>query len=122
MGRILLVEDDIAISQLYKIKLEIHDHTVLQAFNGRDALNHLTKFTPDIILLDLRLPFMSGDKFLEKLRQMPDHELTPVIVLTNVSRDEAPRTLWHLNISGYFVKAHHTPAELVEIVASHLEN
>jgi DNA-binding NarL/FixJ family response regulator len=72
-------------------------------------------------LLDLRLPYMSGDKFLEKLRKMPEFELTPVIILTNVSRNEAPRTIWHLNIAGYFVKAHHTPTELVKIVDSRLD-
>ena len=88
----------------------------MQAFNGLEALKSLDSFTPDIVLLDLKMPVMDGEEFLHKLRQKPSFSGIPVIILTNLNRTEAPKTLWHLGISAYIVKAHITPSELVAII------
>ena len=120
MSKILLVEDDFAISLLYKTKLEIHDWLVDVAHNGLEALKQVAKNSYDIILLDLKMPYMDGEEFLRRFRKEQKDENTPVIILTNISREEAPKTLWHYGISGYFVKAHSTPKDLAEIVAKHL--
>lgn len=109
---ILLVEDDRMIAELYKYKLEIHDLDVIHSNNGLDALRIIKTETPDLILLDLRMPIMDGEEFLRRLRKDEKNEEVPVLVLTNISRDEAPKTLWHYGISGYFVKAHNTPSDL----------
>jgi hypothetical protein len=59
---------------------------------------------------------MAGDEMLEKLRQTDWGASIRVIVLTNISRDEAPRSLGLLNVDRYIVKAHHTPQQVLEIV------
>lgn len=117
---ILIVEDDHAIATMYRSKLELTNYTVVIAENGLHALSLVKQNIPDLILLDLRMPIMSGDKFLEQFRK--SNTTTPVIILTNISRDEAPRTLWHLGISGYFIKAHSTPKDLLNIVNETLKS
>lgn len=116
MKDILLIEDDVAIAKLYQLKLELHDYKVTLAVNGLEGLAKAKAVDPDIILLDLRMPIMDGEEFLRRFRKVQNNTDTPVLILTNISRDEAPKTLWHYGISGYFVKAHNTPADLLKII------
>lgn len=113
MKYILIVEDEPSIAQMYQLKLELNNYKALIAHNGLIGLKCLDSFQPDLILLDLMMPIMNGEEFLSKLRKMEAHQNIPVIILTNVSREEAPKTLWHYGISDYFVKAHNTPNELL---------
>ncbi len=122
MSQILLIEDDLSISTVYKIKLEHSEHECLQAFNGLEALKLLTDHTPDLILLDLKMPVMDGETFLKLYRKNFKDAVAPVVVLTNLNRTEAPQTLWHYGISDYIVKAHTTPSELISIIESLLHN
>lgn len=117
---LLLVEDDVSIAELYATKLRQHYASVTKAVNGLDALHKLKSGTPALILLDLKMPVMGGEEFLRKLRQKEKYADIPVLILTNISKSEAPKTLWHYGVSGYYVKAHHTPAELVELVGETL--
>lgn len=116
MSNVLLVEDDLNISAIYTIKLEHSGFNVTQAYNGLEALNLVALRMPDIILLDLKMPVMNGELFLQTFRKRYPHDAIPVIMLTNLNRSEAPKTLWHLGISAYLVKAHITPSELVEAI------
>lgn len=116
MNKILLVEDDHTISRLYGAKLDIEGYDVIYAYNGLEGLKALDNFVPDIVLLDLMMPIMDGEAFLEKFRRIEKFHDTPVLILTNLSREEAPKTLWHNGISGYFIKAHHTPKDLYEVI------
>lgn len=111
--KVLLVEDDQTLSELYKLKLKLADFDMETALNGKAALDILEKFIPDVILLDLLMPVMDGQKFLEKIRSRDRYKDIPVIILTNLSKEEAPKTIWHLGVSSYFVKAHNTPSDLV---------
>lgn len=120
MKHILIVEDEPSIAQMYQLKLELNNYKVLIAHNGLSGLKCLDSYLPDLILLDLMMPIMNGEEFLEKLRKLESHRETPVIILTNVSREEAPKTLWHYGISDYFVKAHNTPSHLIDVVNRHL--
>ena len=74
MSKILLVEDDFAISLLYKTKLEIHDWLVDVAHNGLEALKQVEKNSYDIILLDLKMPYMDGEEFLRRFRKEQQDE------------------------------------------------
>ncbi len=116
MKYILIVEDEPSIAEMYRLKLELNNYDVDIVPHGLAALHKVREQSPDLILLDLMMPIMNGEQFLERLRKIEEHKETPVLVLTNVSREEAPRTLWHYGISGYFVKAHHTPAELLTLI------
>ena len=89
---------------------------VTVAGNGTDGLKQIKTTHPDIVLLDLRMPGMSGDEMLAKMRAEDWGADIRVIILTNVSRDEAPASLRFLGVSRYIVKAHHTPSQVVEII------
>ena len=121
MKKILLIEDDVAIAKLYKLKLELHDYVVKRAVNGLEGLAKARSLNPDIILLDLRMPVMGGEEFLKKFRSADNNNVTFIFVLTNISREEAPKSLWHYGIWGYFVKAQNTPADLLIFVEDTLK-
>lgn len=114
--RVAIIEDEMSICEMYKIKLSIAGYEVRSARNGQEGLVLTESFKPHLILLDLRMPVMSGDEMLKELRQTDWGANIRVIILTNISRDEAPRSLQFLNIERYIVKAHHTPAQVAEIV------
>lgn len=114
--KITIVEDDQPIAQMYKLKLESAGFKISLAHDGKEGLEVIQKDMPDLILLDLRMPVMSGDEMLEKLRQTDWGSDIRVIVLTNISRDEAPRSLGLLNVDRYIVKAHHTPQQVLDVI------
>lgn len=116
MIKITVVEDDQPIAQMYKFKLESAGFKISLARDGQEGLEVIQKETPDLILLDLRMPVMTGDEMLEKLRQTDWGSSIRVIVLTNISRDEAPRNLGLLNVDRYIVKAHHTPQQVLDVI------
>lgn len=122
MSKILLVEDDLNIATIYKIKLEHSGYTFKHGENGLEALKLLEDFVPDLVLLDLMMPVMDGETFLKILRKNLKYTNLPVIVLTNINRSEAPKTLWHYGIEDYIVKAHTTPTEIVQAIAKTLLN
>ena len=114
--RILIVEDEYVIAQMYRFKLENQGYLVKVANNGEDGLLQFESFLPDLILLDLRMPVKSGDEMLEELRSTKTGSDVKVVVLTNISKDEAPAKLRFLNVDRYIVKAHYTPKQVLEIV------
>ena len=116
MKKITIVEDDHAISTMYKIKFEGAGFTVTTAADGKEGLDVIKTTAPDLILLDLRMPVLSGDKMLENLRATDWGSDIRVVILTNISRDEAPANLRLLHVDRYIVKAHHTPAQVLDVV------
>lgn len=114
--RIAIIEDDHAIQQMYRYKLEEAGYDVRTANDGVEGLELLVSFMPNLILLDIKMPRMSGNEMLQQLRSTDAGANIKVLVLTNISRDEAPRSLQLLNIERYIVKAHHTPQQVVQIV------
>ncbi len=116
MTKIAIIEDDKPIQLLYKTKLEIDGFGVVTADNGKIGLTMLKREMPDLVLVDLRMPEMNGDEMLSRLRETQWGAGMRVIILTNISRDEAPSALRFLNVDRYLVKAHHTPKQVVEVV------
>lgn len=114
--KILVVEDDFAIASMYEFKIEASGFKVKVAHDGKEGLELAESFVPDLILLDIMMPVMRGDEMLEKLRATKWGAPIRVVVLTNLSKDEAPMKLRFLSVDRYIVKAHHTPAQVVEIV------
>lgn len=113
---IAVIEDDLPIQMLYKAKLELAGYTVVTAANGHDGLAVIQHSNPALVLLDLRMPVMNGDEMLARLRETKWGASIRVIILTNISRDEAPSNLRLLGVDRYLVKAHHTPTQIVEII------
>lgn len=114
--KIAVIEDDVPINNMYEFKLKLHGYKVRTAFNGRQGLDLVKEFKPDLILLDLRMPVMSGDEMLEKLRQTKWGSSIRVVILTNISKDEAPHSLRLLNVDRYVVKAHYTPQQVLDTI------
>lgn len=114
MAKIAIIEDEAAIRRMYALKLKFAGHEVVEAADGDHGLVVIKDETPDLILLDLRMPRKSGDEMLRDLRDADWGKDIPVIILTNISRDEAPRTLWHLGISDFIIKANSTPQKVLE--------
>jgi DNA-binding response OmpR family regulator len=122
LSKITIIEDEPAILNMYKFKFEHAKFTVSTAEDGKKGLEVIQQSKPDIVLLDIRMPVMSGDEMLRELRATDWGKEIPVIVLTNISRDEAPRTLWHLGVEDYIVKASSTPQMILEKVQKILQN
>lgn len=122
---ILIVEDDEPIQQMYAAKLRLHHYKVLTASDGAEGLALFEAHHPDLILLDIMMPRMSGDEMLQRLREKEfenkQTELTKVIVLTNISRDEAPPSLRFLKVEQFIVKAQYTPSQVLAIIQEILE-
>lgn len=115
-AKILVVEDEAAIRQMYEFKLAKEGYEVRVAGDGVEGLALIKEFLPDLLLLDLRMPIMSGEEMLEKLRAGSLGAGTKVVILTNISKSEAPASLRFLNIDRYIVKAYTTPAQVLAIV------
>jgi len=115
--KIAIIEDDTTIAGMYRFKLEQAGYDAQCAFNGKQGLKLVKSFRPVLILLDLMMPEMTGDEMLEKVRATSWGANIKVVVLTNISKDEAPPGLRLLHVDRYIVKAHYTPAQVVALVA-----
>jgi DNA-binding response OmpR family regulator len=118
--KIAIVEDDDAISQMYRIKFEAEGYTVETAENGKLGLELAEKMKPDIILLDLMMPIMTGEEMLAKLRKSEWGKNIKVIILTNRGEQEIPDEVRELGVEALILKAAMTPRQVAELVKSKL--
>ena len=116
MTKIAIIEDDQVINQMYRMKFEATGFDVSTASDGEAGVSLVKKIHPDIILLDLQMPHMGGAEALEIIRADNSTKNTPVIILTNLGEEEAPKTLRTLGIHSYIVKAELTPSQVVDRV------
>jgi two-component system OmpR family response regulator len=114
--RILIVEDDEPIRNLYQLKLQQQGFQTDTAENGLEGLRKAKEYKPDLVLLDLRMPVMTGDEMLMRMRESTWGSDIRVIILTNISKTEAPHSLRFLHVDRYIVKVHETPSQVVETV------
>ena len=114
--KIVVVEDDKMLAEMYQYSLQNHGYTVVLAYDGPSALTVIENELPHLILLDLMLPQMSGDQVLKHLRESVWGKDLKVIITTNISESEAPETLRELTFERYLVKANTPPSQLVQIV------
>lgn len=117
---VLLVEDDINLARMYKIKFSKEGMDIKIAPDGEAALTVATQTPIDLILLDMVLPKMNGNQFLQKLRELPLGKNIPVIVLTNYSKKEDFEIAHSLGVVDYLSKAMTTPEQLVEKVRKYI--
>src|SRR5215469_12512386 len=110
--RVLLVEDDAALAQMYRVKLERDGYTVQVAGDGEEALGLLEGELPDLIFLDVRLPRMDGLTFLERLRAGDRTRDIPVVIVSNYSEEELVSRGLQLGALEYLVKSQTTPGRL----------
>ncbi len=114
--KILLVEDEKTLSEMYKTKFERENFQVLTADNGTPVLELAKKEKPDAILLDIILPKMDGFTVLKQLKSDPKTKSIPVLMLTNLGQEEDIKKGKSLGAKDYIVKANFTPSQVVEKV------
>lgn len=120
MTKVAIIEDDQAISQMYRIKFEAEGYKVETAENGQFGLELAENFKPDIILLDLMMPVMNGDEMLKEMRKTTWGKDINVIVLTNKGEQEFPEELRSLGVKKVIAKADMTPRQVAELVKQQL--
>jgi len=120
MTKIAIIEDDQAISQMYRFKFEAEGYDVQTAENGKLGLELAENMKPDIILLDLMMPEMGGDQMLELMRKTVWGKNIKVIILTNMGEQEIPENVRKLGVSAVILKADMTPRQVAELVKKQL--
>jgi two-component system, response regulator len=118
--QVLFVEDDPAVAQMYKLKLELDGYEVRVAADGELALTMAKERVPDIIFLDIRLPKLDGLAVLERLRADDRTKQVPVVILSNYSERELIDRGLKLGALEYLIKSQTTPAKLAGGVESWL--
>lgn len=118
--KILLVEDDDGLANVYQTRLEAEGFSVKRVPNGEDALAVAIEFKPDLILLDVMMPKVSGFDVLDILRNTPETTNVKVVMLTALSQDTDKQKAEKLGADDYLVKSQVVIADVVERIRHHL--
>lgn len=120
--RILLVEDDEGLAQVYLTRLDAEGFTVKRVPNGEDALAAALEFKPDLVLLDVMMPKVSGFDVLDILRNTPETTNIKIVMLTALSQESDRERAKSLGVDDYMVKSQVVIADVVDRIKSHLES
>jgi len=118
--KVLIIEDDSFLSDLYKIQFEKSGYKVVQSYDGLDGLSKISIETPSVVVLDLILPELSGLEVLERLKKDPKFARIPVVVLSNIRDEEKMKKTLTLGAVGYIIKPTLTPKQIVEEVGRYI--
>lgn len=118
--KILLVEDDVALSSVYKARMELEGFEIREVNNGEGALSAAVEFKPDLILLDAMMPKISGFDVLDILRNTPETANIKIIMLTALSQPKDKERAENLGVDDYLVKSQVVIGDVVERVKFHL--
>lgn len=121
MADIMVVEDDKDLNNAYTIILEKDGHRVVSAFNGKEALNALQKFEPQLILLDLLMPIMGGLEFLKNF-DLERHPNVKVLIFTNMENSPEVNEAYHLGAHRCVIKSWTAPQNLTHVVNEALDS
>jgi len=119
--KIVLIEDDSALLDMYKIKFSESGFELFTASNGEEGLALIQKEKPELALVDIMMPKMDGFAVLKVLRQDPATKDMPVLLLTNLGQKSDIDKGKELGATDYIVKASMTPAQVVEQIKKHIK-
>lgn len=117
---ILLVEDDDNLASVYQTRLQAEGFNVVRVANGEDALQAALQSRPDLILLDVMMPKVSGFDVLDILRNTPETVDTKIIMLTALSQDADKERALSLGVNDYLIKSQVVIADVVARIKQHL--
>lgn len=120
LKKILLVEDDDALAAVYETRLDAEGFSVKRVANGEEALSTALAYKPDLILLDVMMPKVSGFDVLDILRNTPETTNIKVVMLTALSQDSDKERAQSLGVDDYLVKSQVVIADVVERIKHHL--
>lgn len=118
---ILVVEDEQFVRELYLEQLAEAGYTAESAKDGAEGIKALKSFTPDLIMLDLVMPKMTGFEFLQTIRKDGEHKDTPVIVLSNLGQDADKQECANMNACVYMVKTQSSVDDILKAVKKNLK-
>lgn len=122
LKRILLVEDDDALASVYVIRLEAENFDIRRVANGEEALAAALSYRPDLVLLDVMMPKVSGFDVLDILRNTPETANLKIIMLTALSQESDKERAVALGVDDYLVKSQVVIADVMERIRYHLAN
>lgn len=122
MAKILFVEDDPLIVKIYSTRLTADGHQVLSAENGEVGLKVAEESLPDLVVLDIMMPKMDGFGVLEKLRADPRLAKIPILVYSNLAKEEEMARAQKMGATEFIVKANLSPTEMIEKIKTYLKS
>jgi DNA-binding response OmpR family regulator len=120
LRRILLVEDDDALANVYLIRLKAEGFDMKRVTNGEDALVTVLSYRPDLVLLDVMMPKLNGFEVLDIIRNTPEVGNVKVIMLTALSQEADKKRAEELGVDDYLVKSQVVIADVIEHIKQHL--
>lgn len=119
-ARILLVEDDLALATAYRVRMEAEGFDVRHCPNGEEALQEALEYHPDLILLDIMMPRLSGFDVLDILRNTKQTQHTKIIILTALSQPSDRQRAKDLGADEFLVKSQAVIADVMKRIRFHL--
>ena len=120
LKKILLVEDDTSLAAVYRARLELEGFDVKEVNNGEEALSATLEYKPDLILLDVMMPKISGFDVLDILRNTPETTNVRIIMLTDLSLPKDKERAESLGVDDYLVKSQVVIGDVVSRIKHHL--
>jgi DNA-binding response OmpR family regulator len=120
-AKILLVEDERMLADMYATKFSMEGFETVNAYDGKEGLAAAAREKPALILLDIIMPKLDGFAVLQQLKENEETKKIPVILLTNLGQESDVAKGKKLGADGYFVKANHSPQEVVDMVKEKLK-
>ena len=121
MKKILLIEDEKILSDMYQDKFSKAGFKVITSYEAEEGFELAKKEKPDLIVLDILLPRENGIMFLEKMKKEQDISSIPVLILSNFDEPDTKAKADKLGVEGYMIKSNHTPQEIITEIKKILE-
>lgn len=115
-AKIVIVEDNTSLADIYKIRLEMLGYICFVAYDGEVGLQLIEREKPSLVLLDLMVPKIAGDQILERMRASDWGKDIKVLIISNLNEADAPAGLREKGIEGYAVKANLSNDQLDKLV------
>jgi len=121
MTKILIIEDEKILAEMYQDKFQEVGYETDLAFSSEEAISYLKEKKPDLILLDILLPRENGIIFLRRLKEIESTSRIPVIAFSNYDEPGTKREAFELGVKDYLIKTQFTPSQLLEKIKKYLE-
>src|SRR6185369_15150292 len=122
MKKVLIIEDDQIVANIYRNKFTVEGYQVEIAFDGETGLDLVRSFRPDAVILDLMLPKITGVELMKKIRADADFEKLPLIVFSNTYLSNMVQEAWKAGATKCLSKANCTPKHVIDAVRSALSS
>src|SRR6266851_9897113 len=116
MKKILIIEDDQIVANIYRNKFSVEGYTVEIAHDGHAGVECIRSFRPDAVILDLMLPKITGVEVMKKVRAEPDFQKLPIIVFSNTYLTNMVQEAWKAGATKCLSKANCSPKQLLDVV------